>query len=240
MAFYAVKKGNQPGVYATWDEAKEQVHGFKGAIFKKFNTKDEANSFINGAAPVEITEKEEYKPLNEEADAKSMLKDTISIYTDGSNNDKGYYGGYVIIKNGKVIKRGIVIGEDMEFHKLRNVAGEIIAVTEVIKFVIQNFKTIKHLHIYSDYSGLGQWSIAKEDGGWARNNKYTKRYGTFMEAMKERLNIHMYHVKGHIEDPYNEEADTLASYAAKLHENNSKFDLIEYLENYSYIEKQMD
>ena len=33
--FYAVKKGRKPGIYQTWNEAKSQVSGFKGAIFNK-------------------------------------------------------------------------------------------------------------------------------------------------------------------------------------------------------------
>lgn len=31
MAFYAVKVGRIPGVYQTWNEANEQIQGFKGA-----------------------------------------------------------------------------------------------------------------------------------------------------------------------------------------------------------------
>jgi len=32
LAFYAVKIGRVPGVYQTWNEANEQIQGFKGAI----------------------------------------------------------------------------------------------------------------------------------------------------------------------------------------------------------------
>lgn len=44
--FYAVKNGIQPGVYTTWDECKKNVHGFSGAIYKSFTTKEEAERFI--------------------------------------------------------------------------------------------------------------------------------------------------------------------------------------------------
>ena len=46
MSHYAVRVGRKPGIYRSWDECKEQVHGFPGARYKKFNTKDEAEIFI--------------------------------------------------------------------------------------------------------------------------------------------------------------------------------------------------
>ncbi|XP_033341720.2 ribonuclease H1 isoform X2 [Megalopta genalis] len=45
-AYYAVAKGHQPGIYGTWDECKAQVHQYPGAIFKKFPSQKEAESFI--------------------------------------------------------------------------------------------------------------------------------------------------------------------------------------------------
>ncbi|XP_048387391.1 ribonuclease H1 isoform X1 [Stegostoma tigrinum] len=44
--YYAVKAGRKPGVYATWDECKEQVDKFPNASFKKFGTEDDAWSFV--------------------------------------------------------------------------------------------------------------------------------------------------------------------------------------------------
>ena len=33
MSYYAVQKGHHPGVYTTWDECKQQVSGFSGAVY---------------------------------------------------------------------------------------------------------------------------------------------------------------------------------------------------------------
>ena len=49
--YYAVKKGYVPGIYGTWDECKQQVHGFNRPIFKKFTTIDEAQAFISSNTP---------------------------------------------------------------------------------------------------------------------------------------------------------------------------------------------
>jgi ribonuclease HI len=44
--YYVVKKGYQPGIYKTWLECKKAVEGFKGPIYKKFSSFDEANTFF--------------------------------------------------------------------------------------------------------------------------------------------------------------------------------------------------
>ena len=40
--FYVVKNGRKVGIFSTWEECQKQVVGFKGAIYKSFKTKDEA------------------------------------------------------------------------------------------------------------------------------------------------------------------------------------------------------
>ena len=33
--YYAVKVGKNPGIYRTWEQTKEQVEGFSGAVYKE-------------------------------------------------------------------------------------------------------------------------------------------------------------------------------------------------------------
>ncbi|KAL1602547.1 hypothetical protein SLS60_005963 [Paraconiothyrium brasiliense] len=47
-AFYAVKVGFQPGIYQSWDDAKQQTSGFKNPVFKKFSMLTEAEDFMKG------------------------------------------------------------------------------------------------------------------------------------------------------------------------------------------------
>jgi len=44
--FYAVAAGRKPGIYEIWEEAKEQITGFPGAVFKGFPTKEDAEAYI--------------------------------------------------------------------------------------------------------------------------------------------------------------------------------------------------
>ena len=46
-AFYAVKAGRKTGVFTTWEECEAQVKGFSGAEYKKFDTMEEANDFLD-------------------------------------------------------------------------------------------------------------------------------------------------------------------------------------------------
>lgn len=46
MPFYAVKAGKVPGIYTTWDQCKQNVSGFKAAVYRKFNTVEEASAFV--------------------------------------------------------------------------------------------------------------------------------------------------------------------------------------------------
>ncbi|TKC08992.1 ribonuclease H1 domain-containing protein [Pedobacter frigoris] len=40
--FYTVWVGRKPGVYSTWEECKEQIHQFEGAVYKGFYSLKEA------------------------------------------------------------------------------------------------------------------------------------------------------------------------------------------------------
>lgn len=46
MSFYAVAKGRTPGIFFTWSDCETQVKGFSGARYKKFNTVNEAQAFL--------------------------------------------------------------------------------------------------------------------------------------------------------------------------------------------------
>jgi ribonuclease HI len=46
MSFYAVANGRTVGVFTTWASCNESVKGYKNALYKKFDTKEEAEQFI--------------------------------------------------------------------------------------------------------------------------------------------------------------------------------------------------
>ncbi|KAK2850620.1 hypothetical protein FQN49_005488 [Arthroderma sp. PD_2] len=44
--FYGIQKGRVPGVYTDWAKAQDQVKGFRGPRYRKFSTREEAESFV--------------------------------------------------------------------------------------------------------------------------------------------------------------------------------------------------
>lgn len=68
MPYYAVAKGSKTGVYNNWNDCKDQVNGYSGASYKKFNTAAEASAFVaNGG--------------------------NTSTRSSGSHSSSGYSGG---------------------------------------------------------------------------------------------------------------------------------------------------
>ena len=43
--FYAIKEGKKTGIFTSWDETKEYVTGFNGAVYKGFNDLSDAKAF---------------------------------------------------------------------------------------------------------------------------------------------------------------------------------------------------
>lgn len=237
--YYAVKIGKTPGVYKSWNECQEQIKGFSGAEFKGFKDEESAKRYVSGEIESNKTVKE-YKTMDKKACELSMKKNSVSIYTDGSwgnvdDNKKMYAGGIVVIENGKIVDRICVSGDIKEFSELRNVAGELLATVRAIDYIDRNRKDIENVFIFVDYIGLKHWSVPKAAGGWKRKNQFTKSYGEYVEKMKKKYNMEFFHVKGHNNDQYNEEADTLASYSKALYLEDREFNLNEFLNDYSYI-----
>lgn len=146
MKYYAVKNGLNPGIYLDWETCKKQVNGFGNAIYKKFNTLEEANLFMESDMIKSKTESfiEDNMPLN-------------YAFIDGSFNQKTNtygYGGFLVSKGNKYILKGS--DDDKEMASMRNVAGEIMGATASIKKALD--LGIDNLVIYYDYEGIKSWA----------------------------------------------------------------------------------
>lgn len=86
--FYAIVIGREPGVYTDWPTAQKQVSGFKGAIFKSFATREQADAFIAASTAQSGTTHD----FNDAPQAQRTL-----IYSDGSFKDKACGFGIVAI-----------------------------------------------------------------------------------------------------------------------------------------------
>jgi ribonuclease HI len=81
--FYAVRAGRLPGIYTTWDDAKAQVVGFSGAIFKSFLSREEAESYMINTTPIFAGEIEPPNAKRQKpVDRKTAEMDTLSEELD--------------------------------------------------------------------------------------------------------------------------------------------------------------
>lgn len=182
MQFYSVAKGKIPGIYNTWNKAKEQINGYSGAVFKKFNTMNEAKNFI------EINNIKEDKIIE--------LTDSYDVYTDGSSIN--YIGGYgfVVLKNNIIqsLHKGRV-----PYKKSTNNIAELYAIFKAIETLKDN------MVIYTD-SLYAMNVITKV---WNNNTNY--ELINEIQNMIKGKNIKFNHIKGHSGNKYNELADKLAN-----------------------------
>lgn len=190
--YYSIKEGRNPGIYTTWEEAKAQVIGFSGAIYKKFGKLEDAKAFLEGESNENTID---------------GIEDTkeLKAYVDGSYDlETGSYSyGVVIIQNG--FKQTLSGREqDPEMAAMRNVAGEIKGAMCAMQWAIENNK--KSLYIYYDYTGIENWA----KGNWKTNKKGTKEYREYYNSIKDKLNVEFRKVKAHSGNQYNDEADQLA------------------------------
>ena len=190
--FYAVKSGKVPGIYTTWDECKAQVDKYPGAVYKSFNTIDEAKSFMG------LVKEEEKTPY-------------AYAYVDGSYNPQTCvygYGGFLMVGDEKYVLSGS--DNNTEMASMRNVAGEICGSMAAIRKALE--LGLDELCIYYDYMGIECWAL----GTWKRNKEGTIAYHEFYNSVKDKIHVVFKKVVAHSNVAGNEEADRLAKQAVKI------------------------
>lgn len=198
MTYYAVKEGREPGIYDSWDLCQKQVLGYKGAIYKKFPTRDQALAFIREE------EEEELSSIGELSDQEMVC------YVDGSYNPKEEVFGYGVVSFTKEGKQSFFGSFHGDYAKYRNVAGEVFAAVKSMELCIKEKKS--KLTIYHDYTGLRHWAL----GEWKTNTPLTENYKNYAKEIQEKVQLSFVKVAAHMGDPYNEEADQLAKKGAGL------------------------
>ena len=191
MKYYAVRIGGNPGIYHTWDECKRETMGFKGASFKKFSTREDAEAFINEV---------------EEEKKESAVKDELVVYVDGSyrNKDKSHSYGVYMFNDEEEYTYSKRFFKDSE---MRNVSGEIKGAMRAMEEAVKLGK--KKIYLHYDYEGIRSWAL----GFWKTNKEGTIYYKNFYDSIKDKLEVKFIKVEAHSGVKYNELVDQLAKEA---------------------------
>ena len=194
--YYAVKAGVKTGIFTTWEECRASVHGYPGAAYKSFKTREEAAAY-----------------LEDNFSGKDGLKDKgcVKIYVDGSYNpvtQEFSYGMVVLKEDGEETYNCRF--QDKELSSMRNVAGEIKGAEAAMQYALD--RGIPAIEIYHDYEGIARWCL----GEWKTNKEGTRAYKAFFDRASARVDIRFVKVAGHSNDKYNDMADELAKEALRI------------------------
>lgn len=236
--YYAVKVGKTPGIYENWEDCKKQVHGFPGAIFNKWKTKEEAELYLEKKTEVfpeteregtfffsdskrkSCKEKRE-EPVSEDAIQEALFQKypTEAIaFVDGSyQKESGTYGYGVVFflkkelrakREGRIEEKGS--GTEEAYREMRNVSGEILGACRAVELALQY--DLHSLSIFHDYQGISSWA----KGEWKCNKEKTKAYRKFMQDAEKKIRLEFVKVPAHSGIYYNELADRLAKEAVGI------------------------
>lgn len=193
--YYAVAKGRTTGIFTTWDEAKREVTGYKGAVFKKFKTLEEAEAFLSSNG--------------EETTERAILPGELHAYVDGSYAESGTYsyGAVLLTTDGARECSEAFFDED---GAVRNVAGELRGALFALEEAER--EGYDKLVLYYDYLGIEMWATKK----WRANLPITQAYRDRMLASS--IPVEFVKVPAHSGILYNERADALAKQAIEAFE----------------------
>ena len=183
--YYVVWSGRKTGIFTSWDECKQQVHGFQGARYKSYTSKEEAEeSFRSGKKS--IPKQTDNKKRTDGSHVTAYIKNSISVDAACSGNpgDMEYRGVYT--ENGEEI-----------FHfgpipNGTNNIGEFLAIVHALALLKQQNSS---LPVYSDSQiALGWvrkkqantsiprdpsteklWNLIDRAEQWLRNNHFSNQ-----------------------------------------------------------------
>ena len=75
--FYVVWHGANPGIYDSWKDCKLQINGFEGAVYKSFDSKEEAEKAYSSSPYLYIGTQKKAEAENPSADVPQDRHDTV-------------------------------------------------------------------------------------------------------------------------------------------------------------------
>ena len=164
--FYVVWLGHEPGVYTTWPQAKKQVDGYKGAKYKSFPSRAQAEAAYQGgfhsymSKAIAANSQTGHPRQRKKSSRKSNAPHTATIIGNSISVDAACSGN-----PGKMEYQGVTtVGKKQLFHRAfplgTNNIGEFLALVHALAFLKAQDRP--DLPIYSD----SQIAI-----GWVKKGK---------------------------------------------------------------------
>ena len=227
MTFYAVANGRTIGIFLNWNDCNNSVKKYKNALYKKFNTKEEADNFIK------VNEKniddinnniQNHNIIVNSKDDNIVFNPDYYVYTDGACSNNGKDNALAGIGIFFGINDNRNISKKIEGKQTNNTA-ELSAIIETYHIIENDILNGKKIAIVSDseyaikcVSSYGEKCYRKCWNVDIPNKDLVK---IAYEMYKDKLNIQFIHIKAHtnntdIHSFGNDNADKLANIAIGL------------------------
>ena len=220
--YYSINKGFKIGIYNSWDERKIHVLGFKGAKYKKFKNKEDAEYYLiygkENIIKKNIIIKKKYNIMNKNNYKLGDIKN-IKVYTDGSCHNNGCKNANAGI--------GIYFGENDKRNVSKKIIGkqtnntaELKAILEVSKILHNEINNGDIIEICSDsdYAMKCCTTYGKKQEllDWKQNIPNKELVREIYNIYSKYSNVLFKHVKAHtskmdIDSIGNRNADRLAN-----------------------------
>jgi ribonuclease HI len=220
MVFYAIARGRNPGIYTNWPEAQKQIKGFNGAKFRKFDTRQEAQAFIDDNP---VLKQSSILGIFAQAEDPQENDNCLICFTDGACSANGTIGARSSFAIVWPYHEEYNYAQRVEGDAQTNNRGEFGALIYAMKqaSVIDQSNT-KTLIVYTD-SMLLIKSLTEWLPSWKRNN-WNKSDGQQianldlvqeLDMLMQHRKIALRHVRAHTkgtdwESRYNDKVDRLA------------------------------
>ncbi len=146
--YYVVWKGVEPGIYDSWINCKRQIDGFDGALYKSFDTKDEADEAYPNGPWEYIGKSGGNKKNNLSLQSCNFIRDSLAVDAACSGNPgKMEYQGVYVGNGEKIFHQG-------PFEKGTNNIGEFLALVHGLALLKKQKMDIP---IYSDSVNAILW-----------------------------------------------------------------------------------
>lgn len=145
--FYVVWNGIVPGVYTSWNDAKNQIDGYDGALYKSFPTQEDAEKAYADNPYSYIGKNNNVKPVSYKNNP-LIIQDSLSVDAACSGNPG------LLEYRGVYLKTGEEIFHQGPFEEGTNNIGEFLAIVHGLALLKQKQIGIP---IYSDSANAIKW-----------------------------------------------------------------------------------
>ncbi len=146
--YYVVWKGIEPGVYTSWKECQAQIKGYAGALYKSFDSEDEANKAA-ASSPYAYIGK-----------AATVRQPAVSLFPETINQEALAVDAACSGNPGLMEYRGVYLRTKQEVFHFgprygTNNVGEFLAIVHALALLKQ--KGLDEMPIYSDSRNALNW-----------------------------------------------------------------------------------